>query len=162
MVPRTRRGLIGSAARANRAASTLNPSLTPLIRSTKVKVPKNLLYTEEHEWILVEEGKATIGITDHAQDQLGDVVYAELPEVGKEVKQNDVIATVESVKAASEIYAPISGTVTEVNESLGDAPDAINAEPYDGGWLCRMTVADESEIENLMQPEDYQNLLEEL
>lgn len=123
-------------------------------------IPADLLYTEEHEWVQIEKGIATVGITDHAQDELGDVVYVELPEVGTQVAQNDEAATVESVKAASEIYSPVSGEVIEVNEQLNDAPELLNKEPYSDGWICRIRLSKPEEADSLLQPEDYRNLLE--
>ena len=125
------------------------------------KIPKDLMYTEEHEWVLIERGVATVGITDHAQDQLGDVVFVELPEKGRAVKQAEEFAVVESVKAASDIFSPLSGEVIEVNDDLTEAPDLLNKDPYDDGWICRIKLKDESEIENLLSPEDYRNHTEQ-
>ncbi|MDK2878313.1 MAG: glycine cleavage system protein, partial [Thermoanaerobacteraceae bacterium] len=109
------------------------------------KIPKNLLYTEEHEWILVEGSRGTIGITDHAQEALGDVVYVDLPKVGDKVVKGETFGTVESVKAASDIYAPVSGTVVEVNEALKDNPELINKSPYEDAWMIVVELDDESE-----------------
>ncbi|HHW03284.1 MAG TPA: glycine cleavage system protein GcvH [Thermoanaerobacterales bacterium] len=124
------------------------------------KIPKNLLYTEEHEWILVEGNRGTIGITDHAQDALGDVVYVDLPKVGDKIVKGETFGTVESVKAASDIYAPVSGTVVEVNEALKDSPELINRSPYDEAWMIVVELDDESELDELLSPEDYENILE--
>ena len=124
------------------------------------KIPKNLLYTEEHEWILVEGNRGTIGITDHAQDALGDVVYVDLPKVGDKIVKGEPFGTVESVKAASDIYAPVSGTVVEVNEALKDSPELINRSPYDEAWMIVVELDDESELDELLSPEDYENILE--
>ncbi|MDI3481978.1 MAG: glycine cleavage system protein [Tepidanaerobacteraceae bacterium] len=124
------------------------------------KVPKNLLYTEEHEWILVEDGKGTIGITDHAQEALGDVVYVDLPAVGDKIVKGETFGTVESVKAASDIYAPVSGTVVEVNEALKENPELINKSPYEDAWMIVVELDDENELEELLSPEDYKNILE--
>ncbi|AYO29814.1 glycine cleavage system protein GcvH [Biomaibacter acetigenes] len=124
------------------------------------KIPKNLLYTEEHEWILVEGSRGTIGITDHAQEALGDVVYVDLPKVGDKVVKGETFGTVESVKAASDIYAPVSGTVVEVNEALKDNPELINKSPYEDAWMIVVELDDESELDELLGPEDYENILE--
>lgn len=125
-------------------------------------IPNDLKYVSSHEWIRVEDdGSVTIGITDHAQELLGDVVYVELPEVDSDVAVEDEIAVVESVKAASDIYAPISGTITEVNEELEDAPELINSSPYDDGWMFKMQPSEESEIDGLMDAESYQNEIDE-
>lgn len=124
------------------------------------KVPKNLLYTEEHEWILVEGKKGTIGITDHAQDALGDVVYVDLPKVGDKVAKGETFGTVESVKAASDLYSPVSGTVVEVNETLSDSPELINKSPYEDAWMIVVELDDDSELDELLSPEDYENTLE--
>lgn len=124
------------------------------------KILKNLLYTEEHEWILVEGSRGTIGITDHAQEALGDVVYVDLPKVGDKVVKGETFGTVESVKAASDIYAPVSGTVVEVNEALKDNPELINRSPYEDAWMIVVELDDESELDELLSPEDYENILE--
>ncbi|RKL64438.1 glycine cleavage system protein GcvH [Thermoanaerobacteraceae bacterium SP2] len=124
------------------------------------KIPKKLLYTEEHEWILVEGSRGTIGITDHAQEALGDVVYVDLPKVGDKVVKGETFGTVESVKAASDIYAPVSGTVVEVNEALKDNPELINKSPYEDAWMIVVELDDESELDELLSPEDYENILE--
>jgi glycine cleavage system H protein len=98
-------------------------------------------YTEEHEWVLIEGGAVTVGITDHAQEQLGEIVYVEVPEAGKQVNKGDETGVVESVKAASEIYAPISGEVTEANEALADKPELVNSDPMGDGWFFKMSIA---------------------
>ncbi len=123
--------------------------------------PENLKYTEDHEWVRVEGGKAYVGITSYAQDQLGDVVYLELPEVGLEVTAGSMFATVESVKAVSDVYAPVSGTIVEVNEELNDAPELVNEDPFSGGWMCVIELSDPSEVDNLMDVSAYQKLVEE-
>ncbi len=119
-------------------------------------------YTEDHEWILVEDDIATVGISDHAQEQLGDVVYIELPEAGAEFAQGDEAATIESVKAASEIYAPVAGKVTEVNKALNDSPDLVNSEPYGNGWFFKLKISDASEIGKLMDEKAYTKYVESL
>ena len=112
-------------------------------------------FSEEHEWISLDGDIATIGITDYAQEQLGDVVYVELPQVGKRVKPGDDMAVVESVKAASEVYAPVSGEVTEVNGALSDAPEAVNADALGAGWFVKIRLADPSELDKLMDDAAY-------
>ena len=112
-------------------------------------------YSEDHEWVRVEGDSATVGITDFAQQQLGDIVFVELPDVGKSVSTGDDIAVVESVKAASELYAPISGEVTEVNEALESEPNTVNSDPMGEGWFFKMTVGDASELDNLMDEDAY-------
>ncbi len=118
-------------------------------------MPENMYYTESHEWVKLDDGIATIGITDHAQGQLGDVVYVELPELGDGFVAGDPCAVVESVKAASDIYCPIGGEVVEVNEQLATAPETINDDAYGEGWLFRLKPEDASEVDGLMSPENY-------
>lgn len=125
------------------------------------ELPGDLLFTHEHEWLRQEEdGSMTIGITDHAQAALGDLVYVELPEVGQGVESGGEMAVVESVKAASDVYAPVSGEVIDVNEALADEPEKINADPYDDGWIARIMPSGET-VET-MTPDEYQAFLEEL
>ncbi len=119
-------------------------------------------YTKEHEWIRIEEGVGVVGITEYAQEQLGDVVYVELPEVGAEVTQGTEAAVVESVKAASEIYAPVAGKVTAVNQDLADTPGTVNTDPMGGGWFFKMKIADPDELGPLMDVVDYQEYVESL
>ncbi len=119
----------------------------------------NIYFTEDHEWILVEGDIGTCGITEFAQEQLGDIVYVELPEVGREVAQNDEIAVVESVKAASELYAPASGEVIESNEELTDDPAKVNADAMGDGWFFKIRISAASELENLMDKAAYDALV---
>jgi len=119
-------------------------------------------YTKEHEWVSIEGDTGTVGITDHAQEQLGDLVFIELPEVGKELGQGDEAAVVESVKAASEVYAPVSGEVTEVNEALNDNPALVNSEAETGGWMFKIKIADPSQLDALMDEASYRELLKEI
>lgn len=120
------------------------------------QIPSELLYVSSHEWIRHEgDGLVTIGVTDHAQELLGDVVYVEAPEVDNEVDAEDEIAVVESVKAASDIYAPIAGTVTEANEELEDSPELVNSDPYGDGWMFKMQLADVADLDSLMSAEAY-------
>jgi len=119
-------------------------------------VPSELLYTKSHEWVRREsDGSVTVGITDHAQELLGDLVYVEAPEAGKSFDAGDDCAVVESVKAASDVYAPISGEIIEGNELLANAPETINSEPYGDGWIFRIKPSDEAELEDLMDAEAY-------
>jgi len=126
-----------------------------------MEFPEELKYTEEHEWVMVEEELAVIGITDFAQDSLGDVVFVELPEVGTFLEAGKAFGVVESVKAVSDIYAPISGTVEEINDDLVDAPEIINTSPYEDGWMIKIRMADASDADNLMDAEAYQALIAE-
>ena len=123
-------------------------------------IPQDLKYTKEHEWVRIEGDQAVVGITDHAQSELGDITFVELPTMGSDVQQSESLATVESVKAASDVYAPLSGKVVEVNSSLEDAPETINKSPYENGWICRIKIADASEQDNLMDAASYQKFLE--
>lgn len=121
--------------------------------------PKDRRYTKEHEWVRLDGGEAIIGITDFAQDQLGDLVYFDLPEPGAQVRQHAKLGEVESVKAVSEIYAPLSGEVTEVNQQVTDSPEVVNKDPYGEGWLLKVKPADASEMDSLLSPEDYDALV---
>ena len=125
------------------------------------EVPDELRYTKEHEWIRIEGDSVTIGVTDYAQDALTDVVWVELPEIGAVVESMESFASVESVKSVSEIYAPVGGKVIEVNDSLEDSPEQINEGPYGNGWICKMSIADASELENLLDGATYRGLIEE-
>ena len=116
----------------------------------------DIRYTKDHEWVRLEGELATVGISDHAQEQLGDVVFVELPPVGKQVRQGEAIAVVESVKAASDIYAPIGGTVVAVNEALNDDPALVNGGAESTGWFCRLSGADPKELDRLMDAKAYQ------
>ena len=125
------------------------------------ELPGDLLYTEEHEWLRKEDdGSVTIGITEHAQEALGDLVYVELPEVGQDLDSGSEMAVVESVKAASDVYAPVSGEVLAVNEAHADDPEVINSDPYGEGWIVRVRPGDDS-VET-MTPDEYQEFLDQL
>lgn len=126
-----------------------------------MNIPEELKYTEQHEWVRVEENRATIGITDFAQKELGDIVYVEVPEVDAEVEKSDAMGVVESTKAVSDFYAPVSGTVVEVNEELEDAPETVNEDPYERGWICVVELSDPSELDGLMDAKEYEKLLKE-
>ena len=126
-------------------------------------LPGDLLYTNDHEWLRREDdGSVTIGITDHAQSALGDLVYVELPEVGLDVDEAGEMAVVESVKAASDVYAPIGGNIVAVNEDLADDPEKINSDPYGDGWIVRMQPSEAIDESALMSPDAYQTFLDEL
>jgi glycine cleavage system H protein len=122
--------------------------------------PAELKYHPEHDWAKIEGDTATFGITWFAQDQLGEVVFVELPAVGSHVSANSSYAEIESVKAVSDVFAPLTGEVTEVNEALKDTPETLNADPYDGGWIAKVTLSDPSEVESLLEMDDYKKLLE--
>ena len=126
-----------------------------------MEFPEELKYTEEHEWVLVEDTIITIGITDFAQDSLGDVVFVELPEVGAEVVAGKSFGVVESVKAVSDIYAPVSGEVVEINEELPDTPELINTSPYEDGWMIKVRINDPADLADLMDADAYQTFVEE-
>ena len=125
-----------------------------------VNVPQGLRYTKTHEWVSVEDGIATTGATDYAQSELGDLTYIELPEPGTEVTQSEPMGVIESVKAASDFYAPVSGEVTEANQAVVDAPESVNASPYDA-WFVRIRVSNPDELDSLMNAEDYEQYLQE-
>ncbi len=124
-------------------------------------IPNDLYYAKTHEWLKIDEDIATVGITDFAQNQLSDITFVELPDVGREVEAGDEVAVVESVKAASDIYSPVAGTIVEVNVNLEDSPDMINASPYDAGWLFKIELRKEEDVDNLMSAEEYAELCHE-
>jgi glycine cleavage system H protein len=130
-------------------------------KEVDMEFPKELRYTKEHEWVAVDEGIATVGITDYAQEQLGDIVYIELPAVGTQVTKDDPFGVVESVKAVSDIYAPVSGTVTEVNTDLSASPETVNEDPYGDAWMIRVEISDPGELESLMTATEYEKFIEE-
>ena len=126
------------------------------------ELPGDLLYTKEHEWLRREDdGTVSVGVTDHAQSALGDLVYVELPEVGQDVEEGGDMAVVESVKAASDVYAPIAGTVAAVNEELADTPETINSDPYGEGWIVKLQPSGDIDEGELMTPDAYQEVLDE-
>ncbi len=124
-----------------------------------MEIPAGLKYSKEHEWVATEETVATFGITDYAQDQLGEIVYVELPAVGDKISKDDAFGVVESVKAVSDIYAPVSGTVVEVNQELPESPEMINEDPYGDGWLVKVKVSDPSELDDLLDHDEYEELV---
>jgi glycine cleavage system H protein len=121
--------------------------------------PENLRYTKEHEWVRVEGDTGTIGITDHAQQELGDIVYVDLPKVGTRLEQGKTAGSVESVKAVSDIYAPVTGEVTEINQALADAPERLNADPHGEAWLIKIKLSAPGELEKLMSAAEYQTYI---
>ena len=125
-----------------------------------VNVPDDLRYTTDHEWVKVEGDRVRIGITDYAQDALGDVVFVQVPTLGASVKASDSFSEVESTKSVSDIYAPVTGEVVEVNEDLGDAPERLNEDPYGDGWICVLSIADAAELDGLMDATAYRALID--
>ncbi len=125
-----------------------------------METPKDFKYTKEHEWVKVEGDTGTIGITDFAQQTLTDIVFVELPEIGKKVEQFKTAATIESVKSVSDLFAPISGEIVEVNEQLKDHPEIINKDPYNKGWIFKIKIADKNELNSLMSAEEYTKMVE--
>lgn len=120
-------------------------------------IPANLRYAESHEWVLDNgDGTVTIGITDHAQEALGDVVFVELPEVGRSLEHNEEFGVIESVKAASDLYAPVAGEIVEVNEALEDAPESVNESPYEDGWIMKVRISDAAALDALLDADGYQ------
>jgi len=126
-----------------------------------MEIPDDLKYTREHEWCRIKDRRAVVGITDHAQDQLGDIVYVELPAVGDPVKKGESFGVVESTKAVSELFAPVTGKVVEVNDPLSDAPETINEDPYEEGWMIQVEVSNPAELAELMDAAGYQKFVED-
>ena len=124
-----------------------------------IEVREDLKYTDSHEWIKVAEDTVKVGITDHAQSELTDIVFVELPEVGKEVKKGEELCVVESVKSVTEIYAPVSGKIIKINKTLEDTPEIINESPYDEGWLAEIEFKDKSEIDSLLDSDSYKKII---
>lgn len=125
-----------------------------------MQLPDDLRYSSDHEWVRIEGGRLRLGITDYAQDALGDVVYVEIPSVGTAVQANAKVSEVESTKSVSDIYAPVAGTIVEVNASLGDAPEALNDDPYGAGWICILEPDDPSAVSELLDVDSYRRLIE--
>lgn len=126
-----------------------------------MEFPEGLKYSKEHEWVLVEDKIAIIGITEFAQHELGDVVYVELPEVGEKVVKDDPFGAVESVKAVSDVFAPVGGTVVEVNDTLPESPETINDDPYGDGWMIKVEMTDKDDLKDLMSAEEYAEYIEQ-
>jgi glycine cleavage system H protein len=126
-----------------------------------MNIPAELIYTKEHEWARIEDDTATIGITDYAQGELGDIVYVDLPEIGTQVGMGDSFGTIEAVKAVSDLFAPLSGEVVAVNGDLNDAPEKINQDPYNEGWMIRIKMSDIEEKGELLDSQQYENLIQD-
>ncbi len=124
------------------------------------EIPAELRYATSHEWAKNDDGVVTVGITEHAQDAMGDLVYVELPEVGQVVAAGDEAGVVESVKAASDIYAPVAGEIIEINEALEDEPELVNNAPYEGGWLFKIQMSEDTDLDNLLTADQYQAQIE--
>jgi len=124
-----------------------------------MNIPEGLKYTKDHEWIKVEGEEATIGITDFAQGELGDIVYVEIETEGEELGQGDVFGTVEAVKTVSDLFMPVSGTVTAINEELEGAPEIVNSDPYSKGWMIKVAISDMDSLSETLSSEDYKNLI---
>ena len=124
-----------------------------------MKIPEELKYTEEHEWVKIEDNIATIGITDFAQGELGDIVYLEIDSLDSEIALNEVFGTVEAVKTVSDLFMPVGGKVIEMNSTLEDKPELVNEDPYGEGWIIKIDVSDLSEVDNLLSPEEYKNMI---
>ncbi len=122
-----------------------------------MQFPENLKYTKDHEWILVEGNTATIGITDFAQHELGDIVYVDINSTGKTLSKEEVFGTIEAVKTVSDLFMPVSGTVTKINEELNNNPEAVNKDPYGEGWIIKLTLSNPVEVDNLMNAADYKS-----
>lgn len=122
-------------------------------------IPEELKYTKDHEWARIEGDVATVGITDYAQSELGDIVYVELPQIGKKTKQSESFGTIEAVKAVSDLFAPLSGEIIEVNNTLANQPEIINKDPYGEGWLVKIKFSNQNEINNLLDKSTYEELI---
>ncbi len=123
--------------------------------------PENLIYTKDHEWVKVENGEAYIGITDFAQSELGDIVFVEVESVGQSLEQGDVFGTVEAVKTVADLYMPADGEVLEFNEALEDAPENVNEDPYEKGWMVKISVENKGQLDDLLDADDYKNVINE-
>ena len=126
-----------------------------------MELPENLFYTETHEWVRVEGDKVTVGITDYAQDQLKDIVYVELPEIGLEIKKGDSLGTVESVKTLADLYSPVTGRIVEINLALKDHPQFVNEDPFGKGWMVKLAILDQEDLKGLLSAKDYKGTLPE-
>ncbi len=124
-----------------------------------MNIPQELKYTKDHEWVKIDGDVATVGVTDFAQGELGDIVYVEVETVGETLEREEVFGTVEAVKTVSDLFLPLSGEVIEFNNSLEDAPEKVNSDPYGEGWMVKIKIADQSELSGLMSPEDYKELI---
>ena len=125
-----------------------------------MSIPKEFKYTKEHEWVVIDNNIATIGITDHAQGQLGDIVFVELPELESKISQDDTFGVVEAVKTVADLFAPVSGSIVEINNKLEESPDLINSDPYGSGWIIKVSVDSLEEYNNLLSSDDYMDFIE--
>ena len=124
-----------------------------------MNVPQSLKYTKEHEWVREDGGIVTVGIIDHAQGELGDIIFVEFPEIGQEIERDEPFGTIEAVKTVADLFAPISGTVTEINEKLDDSPESVNQDPYGDGWMVKVSVSEADELDNLMSSDQYREMI---
>ena len=124
-----------------------------------MSLPQDLKYTKEHEWVKVDGVTATIGITDHAQSELGDIIFVEFPDIDQEIEKDEPFGTIEAVKTVADLFAPISGKVTEINEDLEDSPESVNSDPYGEGWIVKVSIDNAGELDELMTPEQYSDLI---
>ncbi len=124
-----------------------------------MNIPQSLKYTKEHEWVREDGDTVTVGITDHAQGELGDIIFVEFPEIGQKIQRDEPFGTIEAVKTVADLFAPISGTVTEINETLDDSPESVNQDPYGDGWMVKVSVSEAGELDNLMSAVQYQEMI---
>tara|TARA_B100000315_G_C14549213_1_gene574832 strand:- start:29 stop:403 length:375 start_codon:yes stop_codon:yes gene_type:complete len=124
-----------------------------------MNIPQSLKYTKEHEWVREDGDTVTVGITDHAQGELGDIIFVEFPEIGQKIERDEPFGTIEAVKTVADLFAPISGTVTEINETLDDSPESVNQDPYGDGWMVKVSVSEAGELDNLMSAVQYQEMI---
>ena len=124
-----------------------------------MNIPQSLKYTKEHEWVREDGDTVTVGITDHAQGELGDIIFVEFPEIGQKIQKDEPLGTIEAVKTVADLFAPISGTVTEINETLDDSPESVNQDPYGDGWMVKVSVSEAGELDNLMSAVQYQEMI---
>ena len=124
-----------------------------------MNIPQSLKYTKEHEWVREDGDTVTVGITDHAQGELGDIIFVEFPEIGQKIERDDPFGTIEAVKTVADLFAPISGTVIEINETLDDSPESVNQDPYGDGWMVKVSVSEAGELDSLMSADQYQEMI---
>ena len=124
-----------------------------------MNIPQSLKYTKEHEWVREDSDTVTVGITDHAQGELWDIIFVEFPEIGQKIEKDEPCGTIEAVKTVADLFAPISGTVIEINETLDDSPESVNNDPYGDGWMVKISVSEPGELDNLMSADQYQEMI---
>ena len=124
-----------------------------------MNIPQILKYTKEHEWVREDGDTVTVGITEHAQGELGDIIFVEFPEIGQKIERDELCGTIEAVKTVADLFAPISGTVIEINETLDDSPESVNQDPYGDGWMVKVSVSEAGELDNLMSADQYQEMI---